>query len=130
MFSKASCSQAWRWNLDYVTDSRGNAIAYFYSSETNYYAADNGTKATAGYTQAGVVSKIEYGLRAGSVYGVTPAGDLQRGVADLLGQVPADHDRDGRARRHHAGAFGLLDPGAGADEAGHQRDRRRDHGHL
>ena len=35
--------QAWRWNLDYVTDSHGDAMAYFYNTETNYYAADNGT---------------------------------------------------------------------------------------
>ena len=36
--------QAWRWNLDYVTDSHSNAMAYFYNTETNYYAADNGTR--------------------------------------------------------------------------------------
>jgi hypothetical protein len=34
--------------------------------------SDNGATANAGYTQAGALSKIEYGLRAGSVYGVTP----------------------------------------------------------
>jgi RHS repeat-associated protein len=75
-FSKASCPQAWRWELDYVTDAHGDAIAYFYNHETNYYAADKGTKATASYIQASALSKIEYGLRAGAVYGATPAAEV------------------------------------------------------
>jgi RHS repeat-associated protein len=75
-FSQSHCMQAWRWNLDYVTDSHGDAEAFFYNTETNYYSADNGTTATASYTQGGALSKIEYGLRAGSVYGVTPAAEV------------------------------------------------------
>ena len=75
-FANSHCQQAWRWNLDYVTDSHGDAIAYFYNTETNYYAADNGTTATASYIQGGALSKIEYGLRAGALYGVTPAGEV------------------------------------------------------
>jgi RHS repeat-associated protein len=77
-FSGSYCDQAWRWNLDYVTDSRGDAMALFYNTETNYYAADAGTTApsTSGYTQAGVLSKIEYGLRAGSIYGANPAAEV------------------------------------------------------
>jgi RHS repeat-associated protein len=74
-FSKAVCTQAWRWNLDYVTDPNGNAMAYFYNTETNYYGADNATTGTAAYTQAGALSQIWYGFRAGSVYsGGKPAG--------------------------------------------------------
>ena len=37
-FASSKCAQAWRWNLDYVTDPHGNAVAYFYNTETNYYA--------------------------------------------------------------------------------------------
>jgi RHS repeat-associated protein len=75
-FADSHCEQAWRWNLDYVTDSHGDAIDYFYNTETNHYAADNGTTATASYIQGGALSAIEYGLRAGSVYGVTPAAEV------------------------------------------------------
>ncbi|MDQ2812565.1 MAG: hypothetical protein M3Z75_12015 [Actinomycetota bacterium] len=66
----------WRWMLDYVVDPHGNAIAYFYNTQTNYYAQDNGTIGSAAYTQGGTLAKIEYGLRDGSVYGSTPAGQV------------------------------------------------------
>jgi RHS repeat-associated protein len=72
-FSSSKCTQAWRWNLDYETDANGNAIAFFYNTQTNSYAADNGTTATATYVRAGALSKIEYGLRAGQVYGTNKA---------------------------------------------------------
>jgi RHS repeat-associated protein len=93
-FADSHCLQAWRWNLDYVTDADGNASAYFYNSETNYYAADNGTTATAAYTQAGVVSKIEYGLRAGSIYGVTPAGEVNFTAPATRTDIPTGSSGD------------------------------------
>jgi len=89
-FASSHCQQAWRWNLDYVTDSEGDAMAYFYNTETNYYAADNGTTATASYTQGGAPSKIEYGLRAGRVYGVTPAAEVLFTSATGRSDVPSD----------------------------------------
>ena len=49
-------------------------MAYFYNTETNYYAEDNGTTGSAAYIQGGALSKIEYGLRAGEVYGRTHPG--------------------------------------------------------
>jgi hypothetical protein len=87
-FPSSHCLQAWRWNLDYVTDSHGDAEALLYNTETNYYAADKGTTATAGYTQAGALSKIEYGLRAGNVYGVTPAAEVDFTTAADRTDVP------------------------------------------
>jgi RHS repeat-associated protein len=88
-FADSHCLQAWRWNLDYVTDSQGDAEAYFYNTETNYYAADKATTATASYTQAGALSKIEYGLRAGSIYGVTPTGEVTFTTATDRTDIPA-----------------------------------------
>ncbi len=93
-FSKAHQPMAWRWNLDYVTDAGGNAIAYFYHSETNYYAADNGTTATAGYTQAGALATIEYGLRSGAVYGATPAGEVQFTAPQTRTDIPTGSSDD------------------------------------
>jgi RHS repeat-associated protein len=89
-FADSHCEQAWRWNLDYVTDSEGDAMAFFYNTETNYYAADNGTTATASYIQGGALAKIEYGLRAGSIYGVTPAAEVTFTTATDRTDVPTD----------------------------------------
>jgi RHS repeat-associated protein len=82
--------QAWRWNLDYVVDSRSNAIAYFYNTETNYYARDNGTTADSAYTQGGALSTIEYGLRDGAVYGTTPAAQVTFTSGTSRTDVPTD----------------------------------------
>ncbi|MGO4679394.1 hypothetical protein [Microbacterium sp. 2MCAF23] len=71
-FVASSCMQAWRWNLDYVVDVHGNAEALYYTAETNKYAK-GGSGATA-YQRGGVLSKIEYGLRASNVYGANAAG--------------------------------------------------------
>ncbi|MGD0603158.1 MAG: RHS repeat-associated core domain-containing protein [Streptosporangiaceae bacterium] len=70
------CNTQWRWMLDYVVDPHGNAIAYFYNTQTNYYAEDDGTTGSAAYTQGGTLAKIEYGLRAGDIYGYTPAAQV------------------------------------------------------
>ncbi|WP_417556072.1 hypothetical protein [Microbacterium sp.] len=71
-FAASSCMQAWRWNLDYVVDVHGNAQALYYTSETNKYAK-NGSGATA-YQRGGVLSRIDYGLRADHVYAANAAG--------------------------------------------------------
>ncbi|HEV2373270.1 MAG TPA: RHS repeat-associated core domain-containing protein [Streptosporangiaceae bacterium] len=81
-FSKSHCDQAWKWNLDYVTDSHGDAESFSYNTETNYYSSDStasdpNTTANASYIQGGALSKIDYGLRAGAVYGVTPAAEVK-----------------------------------------------------
>jgi RHS repeat-associated protein len=72
-FRASRCSQAWRWNLDYVEDPHANAMAYFYATETNKYdskPADNETDMVS-YTRGGYLTKIEYGLRNenGSIFG-------------------------------------------------------------
>src|SRR5580658_192375 len=68
-FAGSSCDQAWRWNLDFVIDPNGNTTAYYYTPETNYYGADNGT-AGVEYDRGGYISQIDYGLRDenGSIY--------------------------------------------------------------
>ncbi|MFF3642186.1 RHS repeat-associated core domain-containing protein [Streptomyces sp. NPDC002564] len=67
------CTQAWRWNLDYVVDPHGNAMSYFYAKETNYYTqglktGENGKS----YIRGGYLKRIDYGQRDGKVY-TTPA---------------------------------------------------------
>ena len=41
--SRKTCNKAWRWNLDRVEDTNGNASSYFYDLETNYYKSTNTT---------------------------------------------------------------------------------------
>ncbi|MFD1046183.1 type IV secretion protein Rhs, partial [Kibdelosporangium lantanae] len=64
-FAKASCAQAYRWNLDYVLDTHGNATAYYYDTETNFYGNNMETKGVQ-YVRSGLLNRIEYGLRDGS----------------------------------------------------------------
>ena len=39
-FTSSVCTMAYRWNLDYVTDVHGNAMAYYYDQATNSYGED------------------------------------------------------------------------------------------
>ena len=72
----AFTSKPWRYMLDYVVDTHGDAIAFFYNTQTNYYAENNGSTGNGAYTQGGALAKIEYGLRDGSVYSSTPAAQV------------------------------------------------------
>ncbi|MGX1547411.1 RHS repeat-associated core domain-containing protein [Streptomyces adustus] len=68
-FASAYCQQAWRWSLDYVKDTHGNVMSYFYDRETNYYALNaktdvNGTA----YHRGGYLKRIDYGQQDGKVY--------------------------------------------------------------
>ncbi|WP_184920970.1 RHS repeat-associated core domain-containing protein [Saccharothrix ecbatanensis] len=69
-FAASWCMQAWRWNLDFVEDTHGNAAAYYYAPETNHYGPNNQTTGIA-YTRGGTLKRIDYGLRniSGSVFG-------------------------------------------------------------
>ncbi|MER5209266.1 polymorphic toxin-type HINT domain-containing protein [Streptomyces sp. NPDC002838] len=67
-FAERSLTQAWRWNLDYVEDTRGNASTYWYTKESNYYKKNKATKASASYTRGGYLNRIQYGLRKGALF--------------------------------------------------------------
>ncbi|MFD1661615.1 RHS repeat-associated core domain-containing protein [Streptomyces caeni] len=67
-FADRSLTQAWRWNLDYVEDTDGNAATYWYTKESNYYKKNTSTTANASYTRGGYLTRIEYGLRAGALF--------------------------------------------------------------
>ncbi|MFI1027422.1 polymorphic toxin-type HINT domain-containing protein [Streptomyces sp. NPDC020951] len=68
-FTSANCQQAWRWSLDYVKDTHGNVMSYFYERETNYYALNGKTDVNGtAYHRGGWLKRIDYGQRDGSVY--------------------------------------------------------------
>lgn len=68
-FENSRCTQVWRWNLEYVVDTSGNSMTYFYDVETNRYVYDvaaNPGGSTVSYVAGGHLDRIEYGTRAGS----------------------------------------------------------------
>lgn len=65
-FAASSCTQVWRWNLDRVVDPSGNAMDYYYTAETNMYAADDNSSNPVSYIRGGYLNKITYGTQAGS----------------------------------------------------------------
>jgi hypothetical protein len=72
-FAASSCTQAWRWNLDYVVDTHGNAEALYYNAETNKYE-QNGSTATS-YVRGGQIASIQYGITGSSAYATNAASD-------------------------------------------------------
>ncbi|MFE7779237.1 polymorphic toxin-type HINT domain-containing protein [Streptomyces sp. NPDC057445] len=72
-FATRDKQQAWRWNLDYVEDTHGNAMTYWYTAEENNYDKlgddDTGTP----YTRGGRLKEIRYGQRVGALFTGSPA---------------------------------------------------------
>lgn len=71
-FVDSLCTQAWRWNLDLVTDLDGNAASYWYAKETNHYAKGGKETAPTEYDRGGYLKRIEYGQRSGNLYEAGP----------------------------------------------------------
>jgi len=62
-FANSSCTQAWRWNLDYVLDPNGNTMSLWYSKETNHYKMTAGPSTGTTYVRGGRVNRMDYGMR-------------------------------------------------------------------
>ncbi|MGW1322908.1 RHS repeat domain-containing protein [Streptomyces antibioticus] len=71
-FADSWCQQAWRWNLDYVEDPHGNAVAYYYDQEKNSYGRNLKAKDDTRYVRGGSLDRIEYGLKSSDVYAAKP----------------------------------------------------------
>jgi RHS repeat-associated protein len=71
-FAGRATTQAWRWNLDYVEDTSGNAATYWYTTETNSYGKNGASTATTEYVRGGYLNKILYGQNKDTLFtGVT-----------------------------------------------------------
>ncbi|GAA0723047.1 RHS repeat-associated core domain-containing protein [Dactylosporangium roseum] len=64
-FAASSCTQAYRWNLDYVVDPHQNTMSYWYGTETNYYSKNQGAQAQ--YIRGGYLDHVDYGTRVENV---------------------------------------------------------------
>ena len=68
-FAESYCDQAWRWNLDHVVDTKGNAVSYFYGKETNHYSRNADTSVNGdAYVRGGYLKRIDFGQRADAIY--------------------------------------------------------------
>ncbi|MFI5571803.1 polymorphic toxin-type HINT domain-containing protein [Streptomyces sp. NPDC051740] len=81
-FADRAVTQAWRWNLDYVEDLHDNAMSYWYTKESNSYAKNDASTATASYTRGGYLTKILYGQRSGSLFTGVTAGKVEFSYAE------------------------------------------------
>nr|BFE57982.1 RHS repeat-associated core domain-containing protein [Dactylosporangium thailandense] len=74
-FAASSCTQAYRWNLDYVVDPHGNTMSYWYGIDRNFYKKNNSTATQ--YDRAGYLDHVDYGTRDENL---TTAGDWTTGT--------------------------------------------------
>ncbi|MFF1598748.1 RHS repeat-associated core domain-containing protein [Streptomyces mirabilis] len=72
-FSGRDKKQAWRWNLDYVEDTHGNAMSYWYTAEHNNYDKLGDDNTGSDYVRGGYLKEIRYGQRAGALFSGSPA---------------------------------------------------------
>lgn len=72
-YAESSCTQAWRWQLDYVVDVRGNTMSFWYGKEVNKYARNMTDAEDTPYDRAGHLQRIDYGTydRTTAQHGVT-----------------------------------------------------------
>jgi hypothetical protein len=71
-YKDSFCVQAWRWNLDWIVDTNGNAESFWYSQETNKYARNLTHTDVQSYVRGGNVTRIDYGQVAASGYATAP----------------------------------------------------------
>jgi RHS repeat-associated protein len=67
-WSSSVCTMAYRWNLDYVKDALGNAMAYYYTQSSNAYAENDNTSSAVSYIRDSYLNKIAYGFTDGNAY--------------------------------------------------------------
>jgi RHS repeat-associated protein len=95
-FADSSCQQAYRWNLDYVVDTHSDVVSYFYTKETDAYAADSpvgtttSTMANTTYDRGGFLTKIQYGQRDNEVYTTQPAAQVIFNTTGRCDQATCD----------------------------------------
>lgn len=73
-WAHSSCTQGWRWSLDYVEDIHENAMSFWWKKAQNYYARNFDFKAPVVYDRDGWLDHIDYGQRKNTLFtAVAPA---------------------------------------------------------
>ena len=95
-FADSSCTQAWRWNLDYVVDVNDNSASYWYATDTNKYARNVTSSSVVSYIRDGYLNHIEYGTRRNngvdSRFSASAPARVDFGVADRCLSDCGTHD--------------------------------------
>jgi RHS repeat-associated protein len=95
-FADSSCTQAWRWNVDYVVDVNGNSASYWYDTDTNEYGRNLTSSSVAGYVRDGHLNHVEYGTRrdngADSRFTASAPARVDFGVTDRCLSGCGTHD--------------------------------------
>ena len=95
-FSGSRCTQAWRWNLDYVVDPHGNSMTLFYRPETGAYGRELDPDKRTTYHRGGYLERIEYSTRQGSEHEAQAPAQVVFDVADrCLPGTACDKDTPG-----------------------------------
>ncbi|MDX3387587.1 RHS repeat-associated core domain-containing protein [Streptomyces niveiscabiei] len=82
-FAERGKKQAWRWNLDYVEDTHGNAMSYWYEAESNNYDQLGDDNTGTSYTRGGYLKEIRYGQRKGALFTTTATAPAASGKVVL-----------------------------------------------
>ncbi|WP_327316922.1 polymorphic toxin-type HINT domain-containing protein [Streptomyces sp. NBC_01235] len=81
-FKDSFCDQGWRFQLDYVVDTTGNAMTLWWEKEKNAYAQNMKEKPPVVYDRGGYLTHIDYGQRAGSLFTEEPLGRMRFHAAE------------------------------------------------
>jgi RHS repeat-associated protein len=81
-FPGSRCTQAWRWNLDYIVDPHGNSMSLFYTRETGAYGREADPDKRTTYHRGGYLTRIEYGTRTGTEHTQPVAAQVVFDTAD------------------------------------------------
>ncbi|SEE21224.1 intein N-terminal splicing region/RHS repeat-associated core domain-containing protein [Streptomyces sp. 3213] len=88
-FADSFCDQGWRFQLDYVVDTTGNAMSLWWEKEKNAYARDMKEAKAVGYDRAGYLSHIDYGQRATTLFSQEPLGRMKFNTRERCFEDPA-----------------------------------------
>ena len=106
-FAASVCTQAWRWNLDYVVDPHFNTMSFWYTPDSNYYAQNLVTTTPVSYIRDGKLDRVEYGTQ------VLP--DLATGTDTVYSGNATARVEYGYADRCLSGCTNHADPKAWPD---------------
>jgi RHS repeat-associated protein len=93
-FHDSRVTQAWRWNLDYAIDTRGNTTSFWYDKEPNQYGAEAKESENVPYVRGGSLARIDYGTwdRGAADRSVTPLAQVVLDRADRCLSDCTNHD--------------------------------------
>ncbi|MFE0452959.1 RHS repeat-associated core domain-containing protein [Streptomyces sp. NPDC058914] len=88
-FADSFCNQGWRFQLDYVVDTTGNAMTLWWEKEKNAYARNMKEASAVSYDRGGYLTHIDYGQREGTLFSEEPLGRMKFNAGERCFDDPA-----------------------------------------